>query len=82
MNTTTTHFTPFELTTPALAANERTEDALEQALQPALATYRETIAALRPYVPFALLDALDIQVDDLLRAAYEAGYVAGWEPGL
>ena len=75
-------FTPKHLTTPALAAGERTEAALEEALAPALATYRETIAALRPCVPFALLDALDIQVDDLLRAAYEAGYVAGWEPFL
>ena len=73
----TMNFTPAELSTPELTAAEHTEDAVESALGPALDAYRRQWAKLRGTVPFALLDALDIMVNDLIANAYDAGYDAG-----
>ena len=71
------NFTPPELSTPELTSAERTEDAVESALGPALDAYRRQWARLRGTVPFALLDALDIMVNDLVASAYDAGHQAG-----
>lgn len=75
------NFTPAELSTPELTAAEHTEDAVESALGPALDAYRRQWAKLRGAVPFALLDALDIMVNDLIANAYDAGYDAGLRAG-
>ena len=73
----TMNWTPRHLTTPELAESEHIEAALQQALRPALATLNEHLAGLVAYAPFDQVDALDIHIDDMLRAAYTAGLKAG-----
>lgn len=73
----TMNWTPRHLATPELIESEYIEAALQQALRPALATLAEYIAGLKAYAPFALVDALDIHIDDMLRDAYTAGVKAG-----
>lgn len=74
---TTMNWTPNHLTTPELAESEHIEAALQQALRPALAVLQEHLAGLKAHAPFDQVDALDIHVDDCLRAAYAAGVKAG-----